>query len=143
MIYRCAIGADHRGYFLKKALIEHYHSAEKWLDVGTHSSERTDYPLFAHAVVEQILSGAAHTGILLCGTGSGMAIAANRYKKIYAAVAWNPEIARRAREEDNCTVLILPADYVALDEAIAIVDAWQNAEYKAGRYENRIALLDS
>lgn len=71
-----------------------------------------------------------------------MAIAANRYKKIYAAVAWNPEIARRIKEEDNCTILVLPADYVTLNESIAIIDAWQNAQYKAGRYENRIALLD-
>jgi len=143
MIYHCAIGADHRGYFLKKALIEYYSAQYNFLDVGTHSSERTDYPLFAHPVAECLLAGTVQIGILLCGTGAGMAIAANRSKKIYAAVAWNPEIARRVKEEDNCSILVLPADYVTLDESIAIIDAWQNAQYKAGRYEDRIALLDS
>jgi ribose 5-phosphate isomerase B len=142
MIYSCAIGADHRGYHLKNDLITHYDKRHQLIDVGTHSPERTDYPIFAEAAVNTLLTGAAECAILICGTGAGMAITANRHPKIYAAIAWNIDIARRIKEEDNCMIIVLPADYLTLSHAIALIDVWHTAEFKKGRYEDRIALID-
>lgn len=142
MIYRCAIAADHRGYTLKNQLIEKLSTTFDLVDVGTHTSERTDYPLYAQKAVALLLQREVTYAILLCGSGTGMAIAANRFNTIYAAVAWDAEIARRAKEEDNCNVLVLPADYLTLAAAEDIVHAWHTAQFKEGRYRNRIALLD-
>lgn len=136
-----AIGADHRGYALKQE-VQQQLSHFTWHDCGTNSSERTDYPIYAHAVVREILTGKAGQGILLCGTGAGMAIAANRHPGIYAAVVWNIETARRAKEEDYVNVLVIPADYLNVAETIAIIRAWLSAKHKDERYKERIAMID-
>jgi RpiB/LacA/LacB family sugar-phosphate isomerase len=136
-----AIGADHRGYALKQE-IQQQLSHVTWHDCGTDSSVRTDYPIYAHAVVRELLTGKAEQGILLCGTGAGMAIAANRHPGIYAAVAWNIDIARRAKEEDYVNVLVIPADYLNVAETIAIIRAWLSAKPKDERYKERIAMID-
>lgn len=141
-----AIAADHRGFVLKQKLIEQQLFGDYmivWHDCGASDSERSDYPLFAKKLCEQILAGSGlDRGILLCGTGTGMAMAANRFKNIYAAVAWSEEIARRAREEDWSNVLVLPADYLDLGQSAKIITAWLHAEPKAGRYHARVAMLD-
>jgi len=138
---KISIGADHRGYSLKKVIIEHFRHYE-WLDVGTDSDQRTDFPIFAKRVCENIRQGTADCGVLLCGTGNGIAIAANRYKGIYAAVAWNDEIARLAKEHDNANVLVLPAAYLEPREAFAILDTWLQARFQGGRYQKRLAMID-
>lgn len=145
MVLKIALGADHRGFAFKQLLITRYKHAPysiEWLDCGAHSIERSDYPVFAQEATKKILAGHADRAILLCGTGTGMAIAANRYKKIYAAVAWNAEIARKGREDDYVNVLCLPADYCTYDELVIIIDAWLSAEPKAGRYAQRLEMLD-
>lgn len=127
---KIAIGADHRGFALKEFFKKNERadtSLVQWVDCGAFTDERSDYPLFAHEVCLKILRGDVELGILLCGTGAGMAMAANRYKKIYAAVAWNRSIAKRVREEDFCNVLVLPADCLKEEEAVSIVDAWLGA----------------
>ena len=83
----------------------------------------------------------AQYGVLLCGTGGGMAIAANRYKDIYAVVAWNVEIARRCKQEDNANVLVLPCDFIAKDDAVIMINEWLSQEFKGGRYAQRIAMI--
>ena len=135
-----ALGADHRGFVLKKKLLDEM--ALFFVDCGAFSADRSDYPIFAQAVVAKILEKEAGAGILLCGTGAGMAMAANRTKGIRAAVAWNEEIAQRVKEEDNCNVLVLPADYVTPVEAQDIVSAWLGATFKEGRYAKRLGLID-
>ncbi len=104
-----AIGADHRGYEHKNVIqkgVSLDTTRIEWIDVGCFSKKRTDYPQFAFDVVQAIKSGKADCGILLCGTGVGMAIAANRFDKIYAAVVWDDITAARAKEEDNANILI-------------------------------------
>ncbi len=136
-----AIGADHRGYDLKQAIqLELAHIA--WHDMGTSSLERTDYPIYAHAVVKELLTGKAAMGILICGTGVGMSIAANRHPGIYAALVWSIEIARRAKEEDYANILVIPADYVTAAQAVEMIRAWLKAEHKEGRYKERIISID-
>ena len=138
---KISIGADHRGYDLKQALVEHF-SDYQFLDAGTFSSERTDYPLFAKKVCANILEGSAQAGILICGSGVGMSIAANRHKKIYAALCWTPEIAYYAKKHDGANVLVLPADFIDNDLVVKIVSTWLETKFEGGRYERRLCMID-
>lgn len=143
---KIAIGADHRGY-QHKAVLQHGVTLEtkriEWIDVGCYSADRTDYPPFAYDLVQAIKLGRAELGILLCGTGVGMAIAANRFENIYAAVVWNTETARRSKEEDNANVLSLPADYLTPEQSIELVIAWLEAKFRGERYAQRINTINS
>jgi ribose 5-phosphate isomerase B len=138
---KISIGADHRGFALKTNIIEHGEEHE-WLDVGTYSEQRTDYPIFSRRVCEDILSGNAECGIVLCGSGVGASIAANRFRGIYAALCWSVAIARLAKEDDNANVLVLPADFVTPDLALSIIDVWLKAEFKGGIYQRRLEMID-
>lgn len=140
------LGTDHRGYHLKEYIKKSFRSdlyIIEWFDVGAHNDERSDYPEFASAAVHELLDRNAEYAILLCGTGIGMAITANRFPKIFAGVAWNEEIARLSKQDDNVNVLVLPADYVSNDEALRIILAWLHAEFKHDRYEKRIAMINA
>jgi ribose 5-phosphate isomerase B len=139
---KIAIGTDHRG-FVYKEYIKKYYAQHEWIDVGAHSEERTDYPLYAMQVVHLMCTKNVACAVLLCGTGSGMAIAVNRHSLLYAAVAWNSDVARRVKEEDNCNVLVIPADCVSQQEVLLIIDAWLQAEFKGGRYAQRLAMIDT
>lgn len=138
---KIAIGSDHRG-FLHKELIKKEMTSIEWIDVGTHNQERTDYPIFADQVVTSMCNHDADYGVLLCASGGGMAIAANRYKYIYAVVAWNKEVARQCKQEDNANVLVLPADFISCDDAVIMIKEWLAQEFKGGRYAQRIAMID-
>lgn len=144
MELRIAIGADHRGFGLKEQLIKHqeivgYHLI--WHDMGSQTDERSDYPLFAAKVSKHILDGKADVGVLLCGTGTGMAMMANRFAGIYAGVVWNEEVARRAREEDGVNVVCLPTDYLDLQESKRCLAAWLSVSFRGGRYQDRLDLI--
>jgi ribose 5-phosphate isomerase B len=139
---KIAIGTDHRGFahkeFIKKQCVEH-----QWTDVGAYDDQRSDYPLYAQRVIELILSGAVDCGVLLCSTGIGMAIAANRHTSIYAAVVWNEHIAQQAKAEDNMNVLVLPSDCVSFEQSVAIIQVWLATSFKGGRYADRLAMIDT
>lgn len=143
---KIAIGADHRGVdhklTIQKGVSDELQKIE-WIDVGTHAKERTDYPIFAYDVVMLMRAGKADFGILLCGSGNGMVIAANRFKGIYAALAWNEVTAARAREEDRANILSLPTDYVNPQEAVRLTIIWLNAQFLGDRYEKRIKMIDT
>jgi ribose 5-phosphate isomerase B len=161
MILRIAIGADHRGYELKKFIIANLvtsftsNSALKtnelteiapeeiiWLDQGCDNNLACDYPEFTNKVCQQILTNQAELGILICGSGIGMSIAANRCPKIYAGLAWDPEIARSAKADNNCNVLVLPADFLTPELTLEIIKTWLNTKFKAGKYQARLNNLD-
>ncbi len=146
MQYRIALGADHRGFALKELLRQKSAFGQHtivWHDEGTYSPERTDYPLFAHKVIERLLNSEVDLAILTCGSGIGESIAANRFTKVYAGLVWQPEVARMAKEDDNVNVLILPADYITIDTAIACIEAWLSATFKGGRYQERLAMIEA
>jgi ribose 5-phosphate isomerase B len=136
-----AIGADHRGYEHKLSIISSL-SEYKWFDIGTDTLERTDYPLYAYKVCKKIQQRECLYGVLLCATGVGMAIAANRFKEIYAALAWNEEVARRSKEEDSSNVLIIPSDYVSRQQTLEMVKTWITASPKPGRYQERLDMIN-
>jgi ribose 5-phosphate isomerase B len=139
---KIAIGADHRG-FAHKEYIRAQYTDILWTDVGAYDNQRSDYPLFSHAVCSVMQSGSVDKGILLCATGVGMAIAANRFAGIYAAVAWNAQIARLSVEHDKVNLLVLPADYVSSEQVVAIIDAWLAADFLGDRYQKRVDLIDA
>ena len=142
---KIAIGADHRGYELKEALKKHtkFNNYDvEWIDCGACDAKRSDYPVFVCAVCTQLQQGSAQRGILICSTGVGMSIAANRFKNIYAALVWNENIARAARQEDNANVLVFAADCTTLDQAISMITVWLEAEFKGGRYQERLDMID-
>lgn len=138
---KIAIGADHRG-FLHKEFIKKHISSVEWVDVGTHNQDRTDYPIFSDKVVNLMLTHEVDLGVLICASGGGMAIAANRHKNIYAVVAWNCEVARQCKQEDNANVLVLPSDFISCEDAVAMIQEWLAQEFKGGRYAERIAMID-
>jgi len=138
---RISIGADHRGFELKGFLIN-YFKEHQWIDVGTNSPERTDYPLFAQKVCRDVLQGRADCGIAICGSGIGVSIAANRFRGIYAALCWDPEVAKHAREYDGANVLALPANFITSEFAVDIVNAWSGAEFKGGIYQKRLDMIE-
>ncbi len=138
---KISIGADHRGYVLKGEIIK-YFDEQQFFDVGAFDDKRSDYPIFAQRVCTQVIKGYTQAGILICGSGIGMSIAANRYKKIYAALCWSPEVARCARAHDNANVLILPADFVSFVSAIDIVSSWIKAPFEGGGYAERLVAVD-
>lgn len=145
---KIVIAADHRGYALKEylktvtQLSGNNNFSISWIDVGAFTPERSDYPIFAHAVIEKMHQESIDLAVLLCASGNGMAIAANRFKGIFACVAWNKHVAASAKEDDNCNVLVIPADYVIQKEIIFIIYFWLDAQFKGGRYQQRLDLID-
>lgn len=140
-----AIGADHRGYRYKMSLITRFellgHTIE-WVDVGAYDETRTNYPPFAKAVCEKMEAGEVQYGILICGTGIGMAVVANRYHGIYAGVVWNEQIAKLSKEHDNVNVLVIPSDFVTEDEMHDMVRVWLSASFFEGQYQTRLSMID-
>jgi len=120
--------------------VGHHHMT--WHDMGTFSPERVDYPIFTLPVVEAILDKEVKGGVLICGSGVGMSIAANRFPGIYAALCWSPEVARAAKEDDNANIIVIPADFVTEAQAHAIIDAWLSYEFKEHEYKERLELLE-
>jgi ribose 5-phosphate isomerase B len=139
---RIAIGSDHIGYPLKEEIKKYLEElGYSHQDFGTHSSERTDYPLFAKQVTSAVASQQADLGILICGTGVGMSITANKVKGIRAVVCSEPYSAMLSRQHNNTNVLALGARVVGLELARMIVKSWLEAEYEGGRHASRLELI--
>lgn len=144
---KIAIGADHRGFehkeFIKKHVAQVGAQRYTWIDVGAFDEVRSDYPIFADLVAHKVASHEVDRGVLLCGSGIGMAVVANRYPGIYAGVVWNEKIAHMSREHDKVNVLVMPSDFVTPELAVAMVTRWLEAEFLGGRYQERIDMIDS
>ena len=137
------IASDHAGVELKERL-KHELAALGYspLDLGTNGAESVDYPDFAHPLAEKVERGEVKRGVLLCGTGLGMAYAANRHHGVRAAVVWTPEIAALSREHNDANVLVLPARYVDPDVAVDILKRWLDTPFAGGRHSRRVAKIE-
>jgi ribose 5-phosphate isomerase B len=138
-----AIGSDHAGFKLKNELLVYL--LEKGLelqDFGPDSADSVDYPDYAHKVAESVSTGENDLGILICGSGNGVCITANKHKGIRAALAWEEEIAALARQHNNANVLCVPARFVSKNKAFIIVDAWLDATFEGGRHQNRVSKIE-
>lgn len=134
-----AIGADHAGFQLKAILIEYLHSlGHNVEDFGAFSEASVDYPDFAHPVATAVENGKVNFGILICGSGNGISMAANKHKGIRAAVCWKKEVAELARLHNDANVLSLPARFIEINEAKACVDVFLNTAFEGGRHANRV-----
>lgn len=137
-----AIGCDHAGFALMQALRESAFGDHRLLDCGTHDQTPTDYPRYALAVAKAVAAGEAERGVLVCGTGIGMAIAASRIRGIRAAVCTNEYTARMSRAHNNANVLCLGGRVVGPGLAEDIVRSFLRTEFAGGRHAARLALLD-
>jgi RpiB/LacA/LacB family sugar-phosphate isomerase len=135
-----ALGADHAGFSLKQHLKEWLIAeGHDVLDAGTHSSDSVDYPDFAASVARTVTGGGAHRGLLVCGTGIGMAIAANKVSGIRAGVCIDVETARLSRQHNDLNVLALAGRSTSREAAIAIVRVWLDTAFEGGRHDRRLA----
>lgn len=134
---KIAIGADHAGFAYKQAITEALAGAEI-KDFGTWSPDSVDYPDFAHPVALAVESGEFEYGILVCGSGNGVAITANKHQGIRAAICWNEELSQLARSHNNANILCLPARFIGLDEAKKIVEVFFSTGFEGGRHANRV-----
>lgn len=136
---KIAIGCDHVGIILKQDIVDFLKSKNiEVIDFGANSTERTDYPIYAKAVAEAVTSKQADLGILICGTGVGISLAANKHHGIRAIVCSDPYSAKLSREHNNTNVLAFGSRVIGLELAKMIVDQWLNAEFEGGRHQNRI-----
>ncbi len=138
-----AIAADHGGFELKEILIKHYAKQNLILkDLGTYSEESVDYPDISKKMADEILSKKSDLGILICGTGIGISIAANRYKGIRAAILYNSDVARLAKEHNNANIAVFGGRMMSADDCIKNFDIFLNAKFEGGRHDRRICKLD-
>jgi ribose 5-phosphate isomerase B len=139
-----AIGSDHAGFELKQELLNYLTSNGFTLqDMGPNSADSVDYPDFAHKVAESVETGNTTLGILICGSGNGVCITANKHHGVRAALAWEPELASLARQHNNANVICLPARFISQDKAFQIVDAYLNSEFEGGRHANRVNKIET
>ena len=139
---KIALGGDHAGFTYKQAIIEFLE--EKGLetyDFGPGSDASVDYPDFAHPLAKSVEDGENDLGILVCGSGNGVAMTANKHQNIRAALCWNTELAELARQHNNANVLCLPARFISLEEAKACVNAFVEAEFEGGRHDRRVGKI--
>ena len=129
------IASDHAGYEMKTALNDHFSS---FIDLGTNSFDSVDYPDFAHKLTNEVLNNDESLGILICGTGVGMSIAANRSKGIRAGLVNSVEVARLIRQHNDANVLVIPGRFMDSEEAINCVKAFIETQFESGRHKQRI-----
>jgi len=139
MMPKIAIGADHAGFELKEKVREWLNrSGFESKDFGTYSSESADYPDFAHPVASAVEKKEFDLGILICGSGNGVAITANKHQGIRAAICWNEELASLARQHNDANILCLPARYISSDLSMKIIDKFLSSSFEGGRHERRV-----
>lgn len=140
---KIAIAADHGGYELKEVLKKHYaEQGLNFIDLGTASEASVDYPDYAAKMADAVLSGKAEVGILICGTGIGISIAANRYHGIRAAVLYDDDVARLAHEHNNANVVVFGGRTMAVEDCIRRFDIFMNAKYEGGRHDRRLEKIE-
>ncbi|MBT1248251.1 MULTISPECIES: ribose 5-phosphate isomerase B [unclassified Thermosipho (in: thermotogales)] len=136
---KIAIGSDHAGFELKEKIKDFLKEKDiEVIDVGTNSTQSVDYPDFAKEVGKCVVKKEADFGILICGTGIGMSIAANKIKGIRAALCTIPEMGKLARQHNNANILVLPGRLIGFELASWIVDAFLNSDFEGGRHERRL-----
>jgi ribose 5-phosphate isomerase B len=138
------IAADHAGFEMKEQLEARLRArGYEVKDLGTDSSASTDYADFAHPLADMVSRGDVKRGVLLCGTGLGMAYAANRHPHVRAAVVWSPEIAELARKHNDANVLVLPSRFLSPEDAEKILDVFLTTDFEGGRHVRRVEKIET
>lgn len=142
---RISIGSDHAGFELKEK-VKQYLNSKKGIEVndwGCYSEERCDYPDFGHSVAEDVNNKNCDFGILICGSGNGINMTANKWSGIRSALCWSSEIANMARLHNDANILAMPGRYISEEEAFKCVDEFINTGFEGGRHENRVAKISN
>jgi ribose 5-phosphate isomerase B len=142
MSIKVAIGSDHAGFELKRQVIDYLNDNCVVLDKGCYNTERADYADYGHLVANAVINNEVTFGILMCGSGNGINMTANKHKGIRAALCWNLEIAVLARQHNDANILVLPARYISLEEAKKCVDSFLTEQFEGGRHLQRIHKID-
>ena len=138
---KIAIAADHGGFELKKQITERLKSFDL-IDLGTNTSDSVDYPDYAKKMAAEILGGSADLGILICGTGIGISIAANRYHGIRAALLYSDEAARLAKQHNNANVLVFGGRTMKADDVVRRIEIFLSENYEGGRHQKRLDKIE-
>lgn len=137
------LGSDHGGYkikeIIKSHLLERGYDIE---DVGTHSTDSCDYPIYGIKVGESVIANEGSLGIIVCSTGVGISIAANKVKGIRCALCWKPKIAEMCRKHNDANMLSLPGLHLTSEEALEIVDTWISTEFEGDRHTRRVNIIN-
>ena len=140
---KISIGNDHAGPEYKKAIVEMLQSkGHEVTNYGIDSNESVDYPDFGHPVANDIQNSKADFGIVICGSGNGIAMTVNKHKGVRAALCWNKEIATLARQHNDANIISIPARFTSIHQAVDMVDAFLNTAFEGGRHANRVNKID-
>lgn len=143
MLKKVIIGSDHGGFKMKNKVIEYLKQKNVQLeDVGTFSDSSCHYPDYAHQVAKKVSEDDNNVGILICTTGQGMVITANKHYGIRAALCWDKEIARLARAHNNANVICLPANFISAETVKNVIDAFLSSKFESGRHLQRIEMME-
>jgi ribose 5-phosphate isomerase B len=136
---KIALGSDHAGFEAKQLIINYFNQKHiNYQDFGTYSDQSVDYPDFAHPVAHAVEHKACELGILICGSGQGVNITANKHVGIRSALCWNPQIAALSRQHNDANILAVPGRFLNEQEIINIVETFINTSFEGGRHANRI-----
>lgn len=138
---KIAIAADHAGFKYKELIKQHLSSRYELEDFGTYSEDSVDYPDFVHPAASSIEEEKNEFGILICGSGEGVSITANKHQKIRCALCWEVEIAQLARQHNNANMIAIPARFVSDKLALEMVDAFLETKFEGGRHQNRVSKI--
>ncbi|HUH35049.1 MAG TPA: ribose 5-phosphate isomerase B [Moheibacter sp.] len=136
---KIALGSDHAGFVYKEKIKEYLvGKGFEVQDFGTLSTDSVDFPDFAHPTAEAVENGSADSGILICGSGQGVNMTANKHQGVRSALCWNTDVARLSRQHNNANVIALPARFVAVEYAIEMIEVFLNTDFEGGRHEGRV-----
>lgn len=142
-VYRWFIGADHRGFQQKSALVNHLlKDGNDVEDIGCFSSDSVDYPHIARLMAKKVSASPNYRGILLCGSGVGMSVVANRFRGIRAALVWNEEVAGLSRAHNDANILVLPAAFLDMEGMLKILEVWATTPFEGGRHSRRVRMIE-
>ena len=139
-----ALAADHAGFEYKN-LVKNKLEAEGFevIDLGTNSADSVDYPDFIHPLADRIENKKADQGVIICGSGNGVAMTANKHQGIRAAIAWDNDLAALARQHNNANVIAIPARFVSKELTLSMVNVFLNTEFEGGRHQRRVDKIAS
>ena len=135
---KIAIACDHEGFDYKELIKKHLEETYDVQDFGTYSKDSVDYPDFVHPAASSVENGENELGILICGSGNGVQITANKHQKIRCALCWMPEIAALARQHNDANMISIPARFISKELAFEIVDKFLTTDFEGGRHQNRV-----
>ena len=136
---KLSIGNDHAGVDYKNSIVDHLRAlGHEVTNHGTDTENSVDYPDFIHPVARDVAEESASHGIIICGSGNGAAMTANKYPAVRAALCWNKEIVALARQHNNANILSLPARFISIPQALTMVDTYLNTAFEGGRHQGRI-----